>query len=287
MLDTFFQSFLKQEFFLQNEAAIRLFFFSSTLIGMGPWECLSPRRPRLVPRAGRWFNNLGIVLINTLIVRIFVPVLPVGFALVCEQNQWGLFNLVKFPKTIELIAAIAILDGLIYLQHIMFHAVPLFWRLHRVHHADLDFDVTSGNRFHPIEILISVGIKLCAVFLIGASAAAAIIFEVVLNGLAQFNHSNVYIPPQIDSILRYFIVTPDMHRIHHSTRASETNSNFGFNMSIWDRVFGTYRDHPRDGVQGMTIGLESLRNPDDISLPKLIVLPLKKINERATFTDQG
>ncbi len=286
MLDALIPGFLKEDFLLQNEAAIRLVFFLSTLIGMGIWEFVSPRRPRPVPRAERWFNNLGIVLINTLVVRILIPVLPVGFALVCEENQWGLFNLLDLPETLELIAAIALLDGLIYLQHIMFHAVPLLWRLHRVHHADLDLDVTSGNRFHPIEILISVGIKLCAVFLLGASAAAVIIFEVVLNGLAQFNHSNVYIPSRIDSLLRYFIVTPDMHRIHHSTRVSETNSNFGFNLSIWDRVFGTYRDQPRNGIQGMTIGLESLRDPNALSLAKLIVLPLKNIDERNTFTEE-
>ncbi len=285
MPDIFFTDFLKQDFLLQNEASIRLFFFLSTLIGMGIWEFVSPRRARPIPRIERWINNLGIVIINTLIVRILIPVLPAGFALYCEQNHWGLLNLIELPTSVELITAIALLDGLIVLQHIMFHAVPLFWRFHRVHHADLDLDVTSGNRFHPLEILLSIGIKLCAVFLIGASAFAVIVFELILNGLAQFNHSNVYIPPRIDNFLRYFVVTPDMHRIHHSIRVPETNSNFGFNLSIWDRVFGTYRDQPRDGIHGMNIGLESLRNPDSLSLPKLVVLPLKNMNERYTFME--
>ncbi|KKN80753.1 hypothetical protein LCGC14_0327060 [marine sediment metagenome] len=242
---------------------------------MALWEVAAPRRRREIPRLLRWTNNLGVVVIDTLLVRLTFPVVAVGLALLAEERGWGLFNVFDVPAWIAVIVAILALDLAIYLQHVMFHAVPALWRLHRMHHADLEFDVTTGLRFHPVEILLSMGIKLAVVAALGPPAVAVLIFEVLLNGTAMFNHSNIRIPLAIDRVLRWFVVTPDMHRVHHSIHPSETNSNFGFNVPWWDRLLGTYKAQPRDGHEAMTIGIEQFRTRRDLWLDRMLIQPVK------------
>jgi len=212
--------------------------------------------------------------LNTLVLRLVFPLAAIGVAQVAEANGWGLFNRFDVPVWPALAISVIVLDGAIYLQHVLFHAVPLFWRLHRVHHADLDFDVTTGARFHPVEILLSMLIKFGVIVLLGPPLAAVLVFEVLLNATAMFNHGNVRIPLPLDRFLRLFIVTPDMHRVHHSHLDYETNSNFGFNLSVWDRLFGTYRDQPADGHERMVIGIDTFR--DDarcIRLDGMLLMP--------------
>ncbi|WP_206452805.1 sterol desaturase family protein [Aurantimonas marina] len=263
------------ETLLANEPTIRLSFFLAILLAMALWEIAAPRRRREIPRLLRWTNNLGVVVIDTLLVRLTFPIVAVGLALLSEERGWGLFNIFDVPNWIAVIVAILALDLAIYLQHVMFHAVPALWRLHRMHHADLEFDVTTGLRFHPVEILLSMGIKLTVVAALGPPAAAVLIFEVLLNGTAMFNHSNIRIPLAVDRVLRWFVVTPDMHRVHHSIHPSETNSNFGFNVPWWDRLLGTYKAQPRDGHEAMTIGIEQFRNRRDLWLDRMLIQPVK------------
>jgi sterol desaturase/sphingolipid hydroxylase (fatty acid hydroxylase superfamily) len=236
-------------------------------------ELLAPRRTLTTSKARRWFTNLALVLLNPLSVRLVFPVLPIGIALLAEERHWGLLNNVDLPYWLKVAIAVIILDFSIYLQHVLHHAIPLLWRLHMVHHADLDFDVTTGMRFHPIEILLSMGIKLMAVAALGSPALAVLIFEVALNATSMFNHSNIRIPEKMDRVLRLFIVTPDMHRVHHSVIIRETNSNYGFNLPWWDRLLGTYKDQPERGHDGMTIGLSQFRDPKRLTLPRLLILP--------------
>jgi len=227
-----------------------------------------------MPKARRWLANLGILIVNTVAVRAIAPAAAVGIALFAEQRGIGLLHGLDLPLPVEILLAVLALDLAIYLQHVMFHAVPLLWRLHRVHHADLDFDVTTGTRFHPIEIVLSLAIKAAAIFLIGAPVIAVLIFEIALNLTAMFNHSNIRIPKAADAVLRLFVVTPDMHRVHHSLNGDETNRNFGFNFPWWDRVFGTYRDQPRAGHEQMVIGIPSFRDPRRcITLPAMLAMP--------------
>lgn len=235
---------------------------------MAVWEVLAPRRTRTVPRWLRWLNNLSIVAIDTLLLRTIFPAAAVGLAVLAEQQDWGLLNNVPLPEW-----AVIVLDLAIYLQHVMFHAVPALWRLHRMHHSDLDFDVTTGIRFHPVEILLSMGIKFMVVAAIGAPALGVLIFEVLLNATSMFNHGNVRIPKRLDRIFRWFVVTPDMHRVHHSIIPSETNSNFGFNLPWWDRLLGTYRAQPAEGHEGMTIGIDLFRSRRDLWLDRLLIQP--------------
>ena len=260
---------------LANEPIIRTSIFLAILLAMALWEVAAPRRRREIPRLLRWTNNLGVVVIDTLLVRLTFPVVAVGLALLAEERGWGLFNVFDVPAWIAVIVAILALDLAIYLQHVMFHAVPALWRLHRMHHADLEFDVTTGLRFHPVEILLSMGIKLAVVAALGPPAMAVLIFEVLLNGTAMFNHSNIRIPLAIDRVLRWFVVTPDMHRVHHSIHPSETNSNFGFNVPWWDRLLGTYKAQPRDGHEAMTIGIEQFRTRRDLWLDRMLIQPVK------------
>jgi len=263
------------ETLLANEPIIRTSIFLAILLAMALWEVAAPRRRREIPRLLRWTNNLGVVVIDTLLVRLTFPIVAVGLALLAEERGWGLFNVFGVPAWIAVIVAILALDLAIYLQHVMFHAVPALWRLHRMHHADLEFDVTTGLRFHPVEILLSMGIKLAVVAALGPPAVAVLIFEVLLNGTAMFNHSNIRIPLAVDRVLRLFVVTPDMHRVHHSIHPSETNSNFGFNMPWWDRLLGTYRAQPRDGHEAMTIGIEQFRTRRDLWLDRMLIQPVK------------
>jgi sterol desaturase/sphingolipid hydroxylase (fatty acid hydroxylase superfamily) len=245
---------------MQYEPLIRLVFFFGVLVLMAVWEAVAPRRDLSVSKRWRWLSNLGLVVVNTIAVRLVFALGAVGVALVAQERGWGIFNNVALPRWSAVLLSVLGLDFIIYLQHVMFHAVPLFWRLHMVHHADLDIDVTTGLRFHTIEILLSMGIKVAAIVLLGAPAVAVLIFEVLLNATSMFNHSNVQIPLWVDRILRLFVVTPDMHRVHHSVIPNETNSNFGFNMPWWDFLFGTYRSQPAAGHREMTIGLSQFRD---------------------------
>ena len=255
------------------EPVIRLAFFFATLLIVGVGEVLVPRRQRSLARLTRWPGNLGIVALNTLMLRILFPVTAIGVALLGEARGWGLLNAFIIPEWITVLVAIVVLDLAIYLQHVLFHAVPALWRLHRMHHADLDFDVTTGVRFHPIEIMLSMGIKLTVVAVLGAPPLAVLVFEVLLNATSLFNHGNIRIPPLVDRVLRWVVVTPDMHRVHHSWYPDETNSNFGFNLPWWDRLLGTYKDQPRDGHEEMTIGINLFREPAWERLDRMLIQP--------------
>jgi sterol desaturase/sphingolipid hydroxylase (fatty acid hydroxylase superfamily) len=260
---------------LANEPLIRMAFFLGILVAMAIWEVAAPRRRREIPRLIRWSNNLGVVVIDTLLVRLTFPVVAVGLAVMAEAQGWGLFNIFDIPFWLAFVLSVLALDLAIYLQHVMFHAVPALWRLHRMHHADLEFDVSTGLRFHPVEILLSMGIKLAVVAALGPPALAVLVFEVLLNATSMFNHSNIRIPAAIDRILRLLVVTPDMHRVHHSIIPHETNSNFGFNLPWWDRLLGTYRPQPREGHESMTIGIEQFRTTRDLWLDRMLIQPLR------------
>ncbi|MCK5188168.1 MAG: sterol desaturase family protein [Deltaproteobacteria bacterium] len=261
---------------MNPEITIRLSFFFSIFILLALWELLNPRRALGTSKKMRWFNNLVIVLLDTVIVRLLFPLVPMSMALLAQERGWGLFNNLGVPYLLEVTVAVIVLDFVIYLQHVLFHAVPLLWRFHMVHHADLDLDVTSGVRFHPIEIILSMGIKLAAVGSLGLPALAVFIFEILLNGTSMFNHTNVFIPLKLDRIIRLLIVTPDMHRVHHSVILRETDSNYGFTLSCWDRLLGTYRAQPAKGHQGMTIGLSRFLDEKRQTLLWLLALPFLK-----------
>jgi sterol desaturase/sphingolipid hydroxylase (fatty acid hydroxylase superfamily) len=255
------------------ENAIRLGFFFLIFALVALWEFLAPRRELATSRKLRWVSNLGITFLNPVLVRLLFPVLAVNMAIKAQERGWGLLNNFDLPYWLDIVVGIVVLDLVIYLQHVMFHAISILWRLHMVHHADLDYDLTTGLRFHPIEIILSMSIKLSVVVIFGLPAVAVLIFEVILNGAAMFNHGNIRLPLKIDRILRYFIVTPDMHRVHHSVIIRETNSNYGFNLPWWDRLFGTYCNQPAKGHAGMTIGLTQFRDPGKLTLPWLLILP--------------
>ena len=257
------------------ETAIRFGSFIAVFIIMAWWETRRPRRHLSQPKPVRWFNNLSLLVIDALVVRVALSAAALGVAYYAEQHSWGLFNFTTWPLWLEFILAWAVLDFALYLQHVMSHALPVFWRLHRVHHTDLDFDLTTGVRFHPVEIFFSMLYKMAIVAALGAPPWAVLIFEVVLNGASVFNHANVQLPKQLDRWLRWFIVTPDMHRVHHSSVVNETNSNFGFSVSLWDRLCGTYREQPALGQLGFEIGLKEFRQPKQLGLLHLLLLPLR------------
>jgi len=281
------------DFIIHHEISIRLTFFFGIFIVMALWEVYMPCRELSVSKALRWTSNLSIAILNSILLRILFPAAATGMALFSEQQGWGIFNSIELPFWLTVFTSVVILDLAIYLQHVMLHAIPLFWRLHRVHHADLDFDVTTGARFHPIEIILSMLIKFSVIALLGPPVVAVVIFEILLNATAMFNHSNIRLPLQLDGIVRLFIVTPDMHRVHHSIEDDETNSNFGFNLSIWDRIFGTYRAQPRNGHKNMTIGIRTFREKKDCSqLPGMLAMPFaRKISgyaiNRRTWNDNN
>jgi sterol desaturase/sphingolipid hydroxylase (fatty acid hydroxylase superfamily) len=258
---------------VSTETAVRLAFFLGVFGIVAVGEVLSPRRVLTTSKTGRWFANLVITGLNPLSVRLLFPALPVGMAVLAQERGWGLLNSVAFPYWLEVAAGLLVLDLAIYLQHVMFHAIPTLWRLHMMHHADLDFDVTTGLRFHPIEIVLSMGIKIMVVTIIGPPALAVLVFEVLLNATSMFSHSNIRLPLAVDRILRLLVVTPDMHRVHHSVILRETNSNFGFNLPWWDRLLGTYKEQPAKGHDAMTIGLSQFRDPKRLTLFQLLVLP--------------
>jgi sterol desaturase/sphingolipid hydroxylase (fatty acid hydroxylase superfamily) len=261
---------------MSNELIIRLVSFLGIFGLFAVWEAMAPRRRRQLARWLRWPNNLGIVALNTALVRLSFPISAVALAFVSEQRSWGLLNNVALPGWAVIALAVLALDLAIYLQHVLFHAVPALWRLHRMHHADLDVDVTTGARFHPIEILASMVVKLAVVAALGAPAEAVLAFEILLNATSMFNHGNIRVPAACDRVLRWLVVTPDMHRVHHSIVPQETNSNFGFNMPWWDRLFGTYRPQPAAGHEAMTIGIGQFRAPREQWLDRMLSQPFRE-----------
>lgn len=263
------------ELILKSEAYIRLGFFFGIFGVVALSELLVPRRKLTTSKSTRWASNIGLVFIDSVVVRLIFSAGATGFAFVAQERGWGLLYMLEAPYWLKVAAGVIALDFVIYMQHAMFHFIPLLWRFHMMHHADLDFDVTTGTRFHPIEILISMGIKIGAIFFIGASPLAVLIFEVVLNATAMFNHGNIRIPKSIDRVLRLFVVTPDMHRVHHSVIIKEFNSNFGFNLPIWDRLLGTYCAQPMKGHDDMTIGLSWFRDPQRLGLGSLLLMPFR------------
>jgi sterol desaturase/sphingolipid hydroxylase (fatty acid hydroxylase superfamily) len=258
---------------MDREIVIRVCFFLSIFAVISIWEILASRRMLTTSKKARWFSNLVLLSLNPISVRLVFPLLPVSMSILAEERHWGLLNNIGMPYWLKVVMGVIVLDLAIYLQHVLHHSVPLLWRLHMVHHSDLDFDLTTGLRFHPMEIVLSMGIKLMAVAALGPSAPAVLIFEVALNSTSMFNHSNVFLPSGVDRVLRLFVVTPEMHRVHHSVIIRETNSNFGFNVSWGDRLFGTYRAQPANGHEAMTIGVSHIRDPGRLTLPRLIVMP--------------
>jgi sterol desaturase/sphingolipid hydroxylase (fatty acid hydroxylase superfamily) len=258
---------------LDYESIVRLSIFLGVLVLMASWELLAPRRALTTRKPLRWLSNLALAGLNTLALRVLIPLGAVGMALLAEEQGWGLLNNLTLPTWLAIVLSVVALDFVIYLQHVLFHAVPILWRLHMVHHADLDFDVTTGVRFHTVEILLSMGIKLASVVLLGAPALAVLIFEVLLNATSMFSHGNVRLPYWIDRGLRLLVVTPEMHRVHHSVDPAETNSNFGFNVPWWDYLLGTYRAQPAEGHEGMTIGLSQFRDDRVEQLHWMLALP--------------
>ena len=266
---------------------IRISAFVGIFAVMAVWEMMAPRRQWNTAKAKRWVVNLAIVGFNSLLTRVLFASGALGAAILAGQGEVGFFNQLNWPWWAELIIAVVVLDLVVYFQHVLMHAVPILWRLHMVHHSDLDIDVTTGVRFHPIEIALSMFIKIGAVILIGVSPTAVLIFEVMLNATSMFNHSNVCIPVQVDRMLRWIVVTPDMHRVHHSVIPRETNRNFGFNLSWWDRVLGTYLRDPSKGHEYMTIGLEQYRDPTRLTWLGLVALPfVGEIGKYPTWHDE-
>jgi len=268
-----FEGLRVSEFILSHEPAIRLGVFLLFLVTMASWEAVAPRRQREISRRIRWISNFGIVVLDTILLRLIFPFAAVGLALFLEEREAGLFNFIDVPIWLAVTVSLLALDLAIYIQHVIFHAVPVLWRFHRMHHADLEFDVSTGLRFHPVEIILSMAIKFVVVAALGPPVVAVLIFELTLNATAMFNHSNVRIPAPIDSLLRLVVVTPDMHRVHHSVLLKETNSNFGFNLPWWDRLFGTYISQPKEGHDEMTIGIEQFRTRRDLWLDRMLTQP--------------
>jgi sterol desaturase/sphingolipid hydroxylase (fatty acid hydroxylase superfamily) len=257
-----------------TEAAIRLSCFGGVFSVMAIWELVAPRRPLTVRKSPRWFSNLAMIALNVLLVRLVLPLTAIGTATIVTEREWGLLNQWLVPAWARFVVAVVALDFAMYLQHVLFHAVPALWRLHMVHHADLDFDVTTGLRFHTIEILISTFLKIGAVFALGPPVLAVLTFEVLLNATSMFNHSNVRLPLWLDRAIRLFVVTPDMHRVHHSIDRREANTNFGFNLPWWDFLLETYHAQPAAGHEGMQIGVSHVREEQKVDrLPWMLALP--------------
>ena len=262
-------------FILDNELVIRPSFFCGIFAAMAGWELVLPRRKLITSKARRWFTNWSITVLDSFALRLFFPLQAVGVAAIAEKKGLGVLNILQFPQWQAVLISVVLLDLLIYFQHMYFHKIPIFWRLHMLHHVDLDVDVTTGARFHPIEIFLSMLIKMAAVLLLGAPALGVVVFEIILNGTSMFNHSNVR-TNGADRILRKIVVTPDMHRVHHSVLPRETFSNFGFNLPWWDRLFGTYREQPEGGHKEMTLGLPQFRDAAQLTLSMLLALPFIK-----------
>jgi len=255
--------------------ALRIAAFAGIFAAVALWEWSAPRRRPVLGRLARWPHNLGLLAVDVIVLRLLAPGAAIAVALAAEDRGWGLLNVLPLPWLAGLVVSVALLDLAIYIQHVMFHAVPTLWRLHRVHHTDVDFDVTTGTRFHPVEILISTAVKCAAVAAIGAPPAAVLVFEILLNATAMFNHANASLPTGVERWLRLLVVTPDMHRVHHSAMYDETSSNFGFNLPWWDRLFGTYKRKPWAGHEAMVVGVDAFRSGHDLRLDRLLVQPLQ------------
>jgi sterol desaturase/sphingolipid hydroxylase (fatty acid hydroxylase superfamily) len=256
-----------------NESTIRVGSFFSILILIALFEFFFPRRKLIKSKLRRWITNLSLVIFNTFLLRILLIISAEKMAYIAQSKNWGLLNIVELPVAISFLLGILLLDLIIYFQHQIFHLVPILWRLHRVHHLDMDLDVTSGLRFHPLEIILSMLLKFAVIIALGISPISVLVFEVILNSAAMFNHGNFYIPIKLDKFLRLFIVTPDMHRVHHSTDYKESNTNFGFNFPWWDRIFKTYLSQPVKGQIGMDIGIKDIRDGKTFSLSWLLISP--------------
>ena len=267
------------------EPMIRLGCFLLVLASVALWELLAPRRVQRIARARRWPANLGVMVLDTIVVRLLFPVTAVGIAILAQAKGWGLFSVLPAPQWVALAGSLLLLDLAIYTQHVAFHYVPPLWRLHRMHHADLEFDVTTGLRFHPVEIALSMLIKFAAIILLGAPPTAVMIFEVMLNATSMFNHGNVRLLARLDDLLRWIVVTPDMHRVHHSVLWRETNSNFGFNLPWWDRLFGTYRAQPEAGHEQMSIGIDRFRDPVELRLDRMLLQPFRSAGSAPNGND--
>ena len=265
-----------EAFLLSHETAVRLLAFLGVFAVMAAWELAAPRRALRESKALRRTHNLALTALNSILVRVALPVAAIGVAVLAAERGMGLFNLFQVPHPLAILLSVLALDLAIYLQHLLFHAVPLFWRLHRMHHADLDFDVTTGARLHPVEIVLSLLIKFAVILALGPPAVAVLIFEALLNSSSMFNHGNVRLPVAIDRILRRVLVTPDMHRVHHSIDPRETNSNFGFSLSWWDHLFGTYRAAPLAGHEAMTIGIDRFRSSRELWLDRMLLQPFRR-----------
>lgn len=256
-----------------DPSLLRLLVFASLFVLVATLERLWPRREQTLQRADRWLGNLGVLATGSILARAILPVAPIGAAIWAQQQGFGVFNAINLPIIVASLLAFLLLDLLIYGQHRLFHALPVLWRLHRMHHTDMELDVTSGLRFHPIEIILSLILKIAAVCALGAPPVAVLFFEIVLNATSMFNHSNLALPLKLDSALRLFLVTPDMHRVHHSIRPIETDRNFGFNIPWWDRLFGTYLAEPSEGHRSMTIGLPIFRDKRATKIVHLLTQP--------------
>ena len=263
------------------ELLIRVSAFALIFAAMAIWEAAAPRRKPSVGRKARWPNNLGILVVDVVFLRVLLPTAAVGAALIAAGRGWGILHQMNLRLLVASLIGFLALDLVIYAQHVAFHKIPALWRLHRMHHADLDVDVTTGVRFHPFEILISMLIKIAVVLALGVPVVAVVLFEVVLNATSMFNHANVSMPAAVDRVLRLFLVTPDMHRVHHSVVRAETDSNFGFNLSWWDRLFRTYRAQPEAGQLGMTLGIPIFRERRELRLDRLLTQPFRNDTSEA------
>ena len=262
---------------IEREALIRLIIFIAVFTIMASWELAKPCRQLAIKKSQRWMNNISLIVVNSILLRLLFPAAAVGVALYAEVNSIGLFNQLALPAVLEIVLCVLVMDFMIYWQHLVSHYIPIIWRFHRMHHVDLDFDLTTGARFHPVELILSMLFKFLVILFIGAPVLAVFIFEVLLNSCAMFNHSNISLPKTLDRWIRYVLVTPDMHRVHHSTVIEEHNSNFGFCLSIWDRLFHSYTEQPREDQRHMAIGLASIRDTGDcVQLPGMLLLPFWK-----------
>jgi sterol desaturase/sphingolipid hydroxylase (fatty acid hydroxylase superfamily) len=255
------------------EQSIRLTVFVCVLTVVALWEIGAPRRPLLDDKRRRWSTNLSLIVVDTVLLRLLFPIMPIALAQLAAARGWGILAILQMPPLYAGILSFILLDFIIYIQHVLFHHLPILWRLHRMHHSDLDLDVTSGNRFHPLEMMVSLLIKLAAIVSLGVQPEVVLAFEVVLNASAMFNHGNIRLPLKWDRLFRLALVTPDMHRVHHSTIVRETNSNFGFNFPWWDYLCGTYRAQPEKGHLQMNIGLTEYRDPKKLTLLPLLIQP--------------
>ena len=267
--------------FISPETLVRLGFFTAIFIAIALSEKVAPRRILLKSKFKRWISNFGMQIIDVAVLRFIFPIFPFGVAVICVQRGWGLLNYYHTIQPLALFIGILVLDFIIYLQHRVFHIAPVFWRVHMVHHTDQDIDVSTAVRFHPLEIILSLLIKFTAVAAIGAPPLSVLIFEVMLNGASMFNHGNIKIPLYIDRVIRMVLVTPDMHRVHHSVITRETNSNYGFSFSWWDRLLGTYKAQPQEGYDKMKIGLNGYHDDRSLKLSALLTMPfvIKKVND--------